>query len=129
MAGALARVVRTEAGFTNSAAGDPLLANLGSPARATALVLVSSRPTACKQSLRSLGGALGPGSVQTFQSQHYAFAVTDEELDAILVRINAAGLIFSADPQPNRQGGLNDYNGGACTSGTHGRNPELLTLP
>jgi len=67
--------------------------------------------------------------VQTFQSQHYAFAVTDEELDAILVRINAAGLIFSADPQPNRQGGLNDYNGGACTSGTHGRNPELLTLP
>lgn len=50
-------------------------------------------------------------TAQNFDFHHYAFHVSDEEFDAILKRVQAAGLPFGCDPW-NREETLNDWNGG-----------------
>ena len=46
-----------------------------------------------------------------FDVHHYAFHVSDEEFDAILKRVQEAGVLFGSDPW-NRDGKLNNWNGG-----------------
>jgi len=64
-------------------------------------------------------------------SQHYAFHVSDAEFDAILQRVQAAGLAFGSGPRSLVDGKLNDWNGGR---GVYFRDPdghilELMTVP
>jgi catechol 2,3-dioxygenase-like lactoylglutathione lyase family enzyme len=63
--------------------------------------------------------------------QHYAFHVSDAEFDAILGRVQAAGLPFGSGPRSLEDGRLNDWNGGR---GVYFRDPdghilELMTVP
>lgn len=67
-----------------------------------------------------------------FEAGHYAFQVGDEELDAILARVEAAGLTFYADPGHEKPSELNDWNGGRgfyFSEPDGGHNLELLTRP
>jgi catechol 2,3-dioxygenase-like lactoylglutathione lyase family enzyme len=62
--------------------------------------------------------------------QHYAFLVDEEDLDAVLRRVQAAGLAWWADPDATRPGELNDDDGGR---GLYLRDPdghllEVLTV-
>lgn len=69
---------------------------------------------------------------ERFEPQHYAFQVDEEELDAILARVKDAGLAFYADPGHDREGQLNDWNGGRgfyFSDPRDGHNLELLTRP
>ena len=64
-------------------------------------------------------------------SQHYAFHVSDAEFDAILQRVQAAGLAFGSGPGKLEDGKLNDWNRGR---GVYFRDPnghilELMTVP
>lgn len=54
---------------------------------------------------------LGFDNAKNFDFHHYAFHVSDEEFDAILRRVQDAGLPFGSDPW-NREGTINDSNGG-----------------
>jgi catechol 2,3-dioxygenase-like lactoylglutathione lyase family enzyme len=63
--------------------------------------------------------------------QHYAFHVGDAEFDAILGRVQAAGLSFGSGPRSLEDGRLNDWNGGR---GVYFKDPdghilELMTVP
>jgi hypothetical protein len=81
---------------------------------------------------------LGEGGLVQFaepgfeiQAQHYAFLVTEEELDGIYQRILDAGLEHSADPQWSQPGTFNRNHGGR---GVYFRDPaghglEALTRP
>jgi catechol 2,3-dioxygenase-like lactoylglutathione lyase family enzyme len=62
-------------------------------------------------------------------SQHYAFLVGDEDFDAALTRIEAAGITYWADPFHERPGELNTMNGGRGLyfEDLDGHNLELLT--
>ena len=64
-------------------------------------------------------------------SHHLAFAVDDERFDAILDRVRAAGLEYSADPRHTRRGELNDNDGGRgfYVRDPDGHNLEFLTRP
>ncbi|MGP3990637.1 VOC family protein [Streptomyces sp. 3N207] len=44
--------------------------------------------------------------------QHYAFLVSEEEFDAVFVRIKEAGLTYYADPGRTRPGEINHNDGG-----------------
>lgn len=70
-------------------------------------------------------------TIEQFDRHHIAFAVDDETFDAILGRIRAAGLPYSADPTHQRRGELNDYNGGRglYVHDPDGHNLEFLTRP
>lgn len=70
-------------------------------------------------------------SIEQFDAHHLAFAVDDETFDAILERIRAAGLRYSADPTHQRTGQLNDNNGGRglYVYDPDGHNLEFLTRP
>ena len=61
--------------------------------------------------------------------QHYAFHVNDEEFDDILARIRQRDITIAADPRHEREGELNENEGGRgfyfCTPDGH--NIELLT--
>ena len=64
-------------------------------------------------------------------SQHYAFHVSDAEFDAILQRVQAAGLAFGSTPWSLDDAKLNDWNGGR---GFYFKDPdghilELMTVP
>ena len=48
----------------------------------------------------------------SFQSQHYAFHVTDEEFDAIFGRVRATGLAYGSGPMSQEDGRINHWNGG-----------------
>jgi len=66
-----------------------------------------------------------------FESHHYAFHVSDAEFDAILERINKAGLAYGSAPWSLDDGKLNDWNGGR---GVYFKDPnghvlELMTAP
>lgn len=50
-------------------------------------------------------------NAKNFDFHHYAFHVSDEEFDAILKRVQEAGLAFGHDPW-SRNGALNNWNGG-----------------
>ncbi|MCL2428910.1 MAG: VOC family protein [Alphaproteobacteria bacterium] len=65
----------------------------------------------------------------SFERHHYAFHVSDTEFDAVLHRVQAAGLPYGSDPWHTENRALNDWNGGR---GFYFRDPdghllELLT--
>ncbi len=66
-----------------------------------------------------------------FESHHYAFHVDDAEFDAVLQRVQAAGLPFGSTPWSLEDRRLNDWNGGR---GFYFKDPdghvlELMTVP
>ena len=48
----------------------------------------------------------------TFESHHYAFCITDEEFDAILGRVKAAGRAWGSGPFSAEDGQINTRRGG-----------------
>lgn len=71
------------------------------------------------------------GDIERFTPHHVAFAVDDETFDAILGRVQAARLEYSADPLHRRRGELNDNDGGRgfYVHDPDGHNLEFLTRP
>jgi catechol 2,3-dioxygenase-like lactoylglutathione lyase family enzyme len=71
------------------------------------------------------------GDMEQVTPHHVAFAVDDATFDAILGRVVAAGLEYSADPMHRRSGELNDNNGGRgfYVRDPDGHNLEFLTRP
>ena len=67
----------------------------------------------------------------TIASQHYAFHVSDAEFDAILQRVQAAGLAFGSAPWTLDDAKLNDWNGGRGVyfKDLDGHILELMTVP
>lgn len=63
--------------------------------------------------------------------QHYAFLVSEQEFDAILARIQQAGLTHYADPAHPQRGQINHNDGGRGTyfDDPNGHNLEILTRP
>jgi catechol 2,3-dioxygenase-like lactoylglutathione lyase family enzyme len=49
---------------------------------------------------------------ETFESHHYAFHISDEEFDAILGRVQAAGRPFGSGPNTSQDGQINTRRGG-----------------
>jgi catechol 2,3-dioxygenase-like lactoylglutathione lyase family enzyme len=66
-----------------------------------------------------------------FQTQHYAFLISEEEFDAIFERIQASGAPYFADPGHTRPGEINHgYGGrGVYFVDPSGHNMEVLTRP
>ncbi len=50
---------------------------------------------------------------ETITSQHYAFAVPDDDFEAIHGRVEAAGITYWADPGHDRAGEVDQRSGGA----------------
>lgn len=77
------------------------------------------------------GVSLDFDDVESFEAHHYAFAVSEQEFDAILARVHDAGIEHSADPRHQRPGEINHWNDGrrAYFRGPDGHNYELLTRP
>jgi catechol 2,3-dioxygenase-like lactoylglutathione lyase family enzyme len=71
------------------------------------------------------------GDMEEFTAHHVAFAVDDDTFDAILGRVQAGGLEYSADPAHRRRGELNDNDGGRgfYVRDPDGHNLEFLTRP
>ena len=67
----------------------------------------------------------------SFKSHHYAFHVSDAEFDAILRRIQEAGLSYGSAPWTLGDGQLNDWNDGRGVYFTtpDGHLLELMTAP
>ncbi len=66
---------------------------------------------------------------ESFQPQHYAFKVSEDEFDEIFGRITEAGLGYGSEPWSSENGEINHWNGGR---GVYFRDPsghllELLT--
>ena len=66
---------------------------------------------------------------ESFQTQHYAFKLSEDEFDAIFGRVQALGLNFGSGPRNPEDGEINHWNGGR---GVYFRDPnghllELLT--
>ena len=63
--------------------------------------------------------------------QHYAFLVSEEEFDAIHVRILESGLTYWADPSHRREGVVNRNDGGRGLYwlDPNGHSLEILTVP
>jgi catechol 2,3-dioxygenase-like lactoylglutathione lyase family enzyme len=82
--------------------------------------------------IRAGATTLDFADAESFASGHYAFAVDDAQFDAVLSRVTAAGLTFYADPAHEREGEVNDWNGGRgfyFADPNDGHNIELLTRP
>lgn len=67
----------------------------------------------------------------TFQPQHYAFLVGEDEFDGILGRIQERGLTFWADPFRRQEGRINHHDGGRGVywEDPDGHNLEIITVP
>ena len=63
--------------------------------------------------------------------EHYAFAVSDEEFDAIFARVKGRSIRYWADPGRTREGETNDWNGGRgfYFEDPSGHLMEVLTRP
>jgi catechol 2,3-dioxygenase-like lactoylglutathione lyase family enzyme len=66
----------------------------------------------------------------TFEPHHYAFHVTDADLDAVFARVRERGIEYSADPFGKQPGEINHRRGGR---GFYFRDPdghiyEVLTV-
>ena len=110
----------TSARFLSDLLGAPYL-GLGSTAGPPAFARVRVGPT-----------TLDFVDADSFDAEHYAYKVSDEELDAILGRVKRAGVSFYADPGHEQEGELNDWNGGRgfyFSDPNDGHNIELLTHP
>ena len=70
-------------------------------------------------------------AVEAFESHHYAFHVSDAEFDAVLQRVQAAGLAFGSTPWSLDDAKLNDWNGGRgfYFKDLDGHILELMTVP
>lgn len=92
--------------------------SLGSPAGRFAVVRVGDT-------------SLDFDDVEVFESNHYAFRVSEEEFDAILARVKEAGLTYSADPSYQNIDQINHLEGGRGVyfRDLNGHNLELLTRP
>jgi catechol 2,3-dioxygenase-like lactoylglutathione lyase family enzyme len=68
---------------------------------------------------------------EPIQSQHYAFLVPDERFDAMIARLEAAGVTYYADPHHTEPGQTNTLFGGrgAYFEDPDGHNMEILTRP
>jgi catechol 2,3-dioxygenase-like lactoylglutathione lyase family enzyme len=70
-------------------------------------------------------------SPETISAQHYAFLVSEAEFDAILERVQAAGVRHYADPRLREPDAINHHDGGR---GTYFLDPsghylEIITRP
>ncbi|MER5735464.1 VOC family protein [Streptomyces sp. NPDC002262] len=65
------------------------------------------------------------------QGQHYAFLVRDEDFDAMIDRLEAAGVTYYADPSHRQPGEVNTLFGGrgAYFDDPDGHNMEIMTVP
>jgi catechol 2,3-dioxygenase-like lactoylglutathione lyase family enzyme len=63
--------------------------------------------------------------------QHYAFLVSEADFDAIMGRIEQAGVTFYADPGHRQAGQINHNDGGrgAYFADPNGHNLEIITRP
>jgi catechol 2,3-dioxygenase-like lactoylglutathione lyase family enzyme len=68
---------------------------------------------------------------ETFDTQHYAFLITEAEFDAVSDRIKARGLLYWADPGRQRLGEFNRNDGGRGLyfDDPDGHLLEVLTVP
>lgn len=66
-----------------------------------------------------------------FESHHYAFYITDEEFDAILARVKAAGRTFGSGPMTPADGKINTRRGGRgfYFADLDGHLLEVMTTP
>ncbi len=69
--------------------------------------------------------------VAEIQMQHYAFLVDDDRFDAILARVQALGIAYTADPTPARPQQINTNHGGRgfYFHDPSGHGFEVLTRP
>ncbi|MEU3689617.1 MULTISPECIES: VOC family protein [Streptomyces] len=65
------------------------------------------------------------------QSQHFAFLVPEESFDAMIGRLEAAGVTYYADPGHTEPGKVNRLFGGrgAYFDDPDGHNMEIMTTP
>ena len=68
---------------------------------------------------------------EKFDTQHYAFLVSDEEFDQIFERVKSRGLAYWADPAMQAKGEINRHFGGR---GVYFQDPgghllEIMTRP
>ncbi|MGW4049842.1 VOC family protein [Streptomyces sp. NPDC004779] len=65
------------------------------------------------------------------QDQHYAFLVRDEDFDAMIDRLEAAGVTYYADPAHRQPHQVNTLFGGrgAYFDDPDGHNMEIMTVP
>ncbi|MEV5840735.1 VOC family protein [Streptomyces sp. NPDC051985] len=68
---------------------------------------------------------------EPIQSQHYAFLVPEEGFDGMIVRLEAAGVTYYADPHHTEPGRTNGLFGGrgAYFEDPDGHNMEIMTRP
>ena len=66
-----------------------------------------------------------------FDTQHYAFLVTEDEFDVIVERLMARGLPYWADPRHQHGGEINHWDDGRGLYFTdpNGHDLEILTRP
>ncbi|GGY61033.1 VOC family protein [Streptomyces omiyaensis] len=64
------------------------------------------------------------------REQHYAFLVRDEDFDAMIGRLEAAGVTYYADPNHRHPHEVNDLFGGrgAYFADPDGHNMEIMTV-
>ena len=67
----------------------------------------------------------------SFDSHHYAFHIDDEEFDAILARVKAAGRTFGSGPRSPEDGQINTRRGGRgfYFADLDGHLLEVMTTP
>tara|TARA_R110002049_G_scaffold140930_4_gene302273 strand:- start:585 stop:965 length:381 start_codon:yes stop_codon:yes gene_type:complete len=75
------------------------------------------------------GSTLDFAEMENVTPVHIAFEVTEDGFDAILNRLTANGVTYSADPRHRRQGEINANEGGRGLyfQDSDGHNFELLT--
>ena len=68
---------------------------------------------------------------ESFESHHYAFFITDDEFDAILGRVRAAGRTFGSGPRTPQDGQINTRRGGRgfYFADLDGHLLEVMTTP
>jgi len=67
----------------------------------------------------------------SFESHHYAFYISDDEFDAILARVKAAGRTFGSGPMTPEDGKVNTRRGGRgfYLADLDGHLLEVMTRP
>jgi catechol 2,3-dioxygenase-like lactoylglutathione lyase family enzyme len=77
--------------------------------------------------IKNQGLTLDFDTREHFNSQHYAFKVSEDEFDEIFDRVQAWGLTFGSGPGSSRDGQTNHWNGGRGVY-FHDPNGHLLEL-
>ncbi|MFE6775945.1 VOC family protein [Streptomyces sp. NPDC057702] len=68
---------------------------------------------------------------EPIQGQHYAFLVPDDRFDAMVARLESAGVTYYADPSHTQPGQINQLFGGRGVyfDDPDGHNMEIMTRP